>query len=389
MTDQHDAAPLVDLAALAERVGLPDAEAERATRERQAHLLKPRGALGRLEELSVWAAGVQGRCPPRPFARVRVVLAAGDHGVTARGVSAYPPEVTAQLVRGVLAGDGAVHVLADLTGATVRVLDLSVDADLEGDPSVPDAVTAHKVRRGTGSLATEDVCTREQASAALQAGVTVAEEEVDAGADLLVPGDLGIGNTTAAALLAAAVLGLEPVRAVGRGSGVDDRGWAAKVAAVRDGLLRVRDATDDPLTLLARGGGPDLAFLTGLCLGAAARRTPVLLDGAVVTAAALVAHRITPRASLWWLAGHRSPEPSHTPALDRLGLQPLTDQGMRLGEASGALVALPLLQAAVATCARMRTFAEAGVSTATGSDGHSHGDGGRRKGSEATTPPPT
>ena len=353
--------PLVDLAALSTRVGLPDTAAQQAARERQDQLLKPRGALGRLEELSVWAAGVQGRCPPQPFERVRVVVAAGDHGVTTRGVSAYPPEVTAQMVRGFLAGDGAVHVLAGLAGATVRVLDLSVAADLAADPAVPDAVTAHKVRRGTGSLDTADACTREEASDALAAGVAVAEEEVDGGADLLVPGDMGIGNTTPAAVLCAVLLGLEPVRVVGRGTGVDDAAWSRKTAAVRDGVLRARDHATDPLGLLGRVAGPDLAFLAGLCLGAAVRRTPVLLDGVVVTAAALVAQRVASRAPLWWRAGHLSPEPAHAPALARLGLEPVLDQRMRLGEASGALVALPVLQAALATCAQLRTFAEAGV----------------------------
>lgn len=348
-------APL-DLAALANRVELPDDEAAQAARALQARLVKPGQALGRLEDLSVWVAAAQGRCPPHDFARARVVLFAADHGVAQAGVSAYPPEVTAQMLAVFRAGGAAVNVLADLAGATVRVLDLAVDAD------TPPDVARYKVRRGSGSIDREDALTRAEAAQAFAAGVAVADEEVDGGADLLVPADMGIGNTTPAAVLVAAVADVEPVDVIGRGSGVDDAGWMRKVTAIRDALRRARPVADDPLRLLAAVGGADLAAMAGFLVQAAVRRTPVVLDGVVSGAAATVAREIAPRAAHWWLAGHRSPDPAHRVALERLGLEPLLDLGMRLGEGSGALVALPILRAAARTLAEMSTFDEAAVS---------------------------
>jgi nicotinate-nucleotide--dimethylbenzimidazole phosphoribosyltransferase len=222
-------------------------------------------------------------------------------------------------------------------------------------------VGRYKVRRGSGSIDREDALTRAEAEQAFAAGVAVADEEVDAGADLLIPADMGIGNTTPAAVLVAAVADVEPVHVVGRGSGVDDAGWMRKVVAIRDALRRARPVADDPLALLAAVGGADLAATTGLLVQAAVRRTPVLLDGVVAGAAATVAERIAPRAVHWWLAGHRSPEPAHRLALQRLGLDPVLDLAMRLGEGTGALAALPVLRAAVRTLAEMSTFDEAAV----------------------------
>jgi nicotinate-nucleotide--dimethylbenzimidazole phosphoribosyltransferase len=324
-------------------VPLPDAEAEAAARQRQSQLTKPAGALGRLEDLSVWVAGRQGACPPRRFARVRVVIFAGDHGVAARGVSAYPPEVTAQMVANFAAGGAAVNVLAELVGATVRVADLAV-----GRPS--------------GRIDVEDALSEEAAAAAYESGRALADEEVDAGADLLLPGDMGIGNTTPCAVLVAAVTGAEPPAVTGRGSGVDDARWMRKVAVVRDGLRRSRNAAGDPLRLLATVGGADLAAMTGFLAQAAVRRTPVVLDGVVSATCALLADWLAPGAAQWYLAGSRSPEPAQRFALERLDLVPLLDLGLRLGEGTGALLAVPLLQAAVATLADMATFDEAGVS---------------------------
>jgi len=352
----------LDLAELAARVDLPDADAAAAARARQARLVKPPGALGRLEELSVWVAAVQRRCPPQDFARPRVVLFAGDHGVARAGVSAYPPEVTAEMLTAFLVGGAAVTVLADLAGATVRVLDLAVDADTPPGAAGHAELARYKVRRGSGSIDREDALTRAEAEQAFAAGVAVADEEVDSGADLLIPADMGIGNTTPAAVLVAAVADLEPVQAIGRGSGVDDAGWMRKLTAIRDALRRARPVADDPLGLLAAVGGADFAAMTGFLVQAAVRRTPVILDGVVSGAAATVAREVAPPAAAWWLAGHRSPEPAHRVALERLGLQPLVDLGMRLGEGSGALVALPVLRAAVRTLAEMSTFDEAGVS---------------------------
>jgi nicotinate-nucleotide--dimethylbenzimidazole phosphoribosyltransferase len=336
----------------------PDEQAAAAARARQQRLTKPRGSLGRLEDLSVWVAACQGVCPPRQFQRARVVVFAGDHGVAAAGVSAYPPDVTAQMVANFTAGGAAINALADVAGATVRVVDVAVDTEQPHSP----AVGAHKVRRGSGNIAVEDALSDEEVSAAIEAGRRIADEEVDSGADLLIAGDMGIGNTTPATTLVAALTDTEPVAVVGRGTGIDDAGWARKTAAIRDALYRARRDRTDPVALLRICGGADLAAMAGFCAQAAVRRTPVLLDGLVVTAAALAADRMAPGARQWWQAGHRSTEPAHAVALERLGLEPIVDMRMRLGEGTGAAVALPLVRAAVAVLEQMATFDEAGIS---------------------------
>lgn len=336
-----------------------DTAAQQEARRRQARLTKPAGALGRLEGLSVWLAGVRGTCPPSPASRTRVVVFAGDHGVAEAGVSAYPGAVTAQMVANILAGGAAVNVLATQVGASVRVVDLAVAGDL---PSAPEETTRHKVRLGSGRIDREDALTASETERALAAGRAIADEEIDAGADLLVAGDLGIGNTTPATVLVALLAGVEPHTVVGRGSGIDDSGWIRKTRAVRDAARRGRPFADDPARLVGVVGGADLAAMAGFLARAAERSTPVILDGVVVAAAALVADRLTIGARAWWVAGHRTPEPAHTAALSELDLEPLLDLGLRLGEGTGALLAVPLLQAAAATLAGMSTFDEAGVS---------------------------
>ena len=339
-------------------VAAPDGRAAAAARRRQDTLTKPRGALGRLEDLSVWISSCQGNCPPTQFERARIVVFAGDHGVARHGVSAYPAEVTAQMVDNIEAGGAAINVLAELAGATVRMVDIAVDRDTPAQP----AGASYRVRRCSGNITAEDAISRDEAIAAVQIGRRIADEEVDAGADLLIAGDMGIGNTTVATTLVAAITGTEPVAAVGRGTGIDDAAWSRKTAAIRDALYRSRAVHTDPVGLLAACGGADLAAMTGFCAQAAVRRTPLLLDGLVITAAALLAERLAPGARLWWQAGHRSPEPAHTLALAELQLEPIVDLALRLGEGTGAAVALPVLRAAVATLASMATFADAGVS---------------------------
>ncbi|WP_431950017.1 nicotinate-nucleotide--dimethylbenzimidazole phosphoribosyltransferase [Nocardia lijiangensis] len=339
-------------------VAPPDAQTRAAAEQRQAQLTKPAGALGRLEMLGNWVAACQGVCPPKQFERARVVVFAGDHGVARHGVSAYPSEVTAQMVANFLGGGAAVNALATIAGATVRVADISVDA--ETDP----VVGKHKVRRSSGSIDREDALSEAEVQAALAAGRAIADEEIDGGADLLVAGDMGIGNTTPATVLIATLTDTEPIAAVGRGTGVDDAGWCRKVAAIRDAMRRARPVVKDPVDLLRVAAGADFAAMAGFLAQAATRRTPVILDGVVVTAAALVAEDLAAGASAWWLAGHRSTEPAHQLALRQLRMEPLVDLGMRLGEGSGALTALPILRAAVAALADMATFGEAGVSTA-------------------------
>ncbi len=338
-------------------VAPPDAAVAAAARARQDTLTKPRGALGRLEDLSVWLASCQGQCPPKQFERARVIVFAGDHGVARSGVSAYPPEVTAQMVANIDSGGAAINALARVAEATVRVADLAVNAD-----ALTERIGAHKVRRGSGDITTEDALTDKETAAAIDAGRAIADEEVDTGADLLIAGDMGIGNTTAAAVLVAALTNAEPVVAVGFGTGIDDAGWARKTAAVRDALFRARQVLPDPVGLLRCAGGADLAAIAGFCAQAAVRRTPLLLDGMAVTAAALVAERLAPGARLWWQAGHLSTEPGHALALAALDLDPILDLRMRLGEGTGAALALPVLRAAASSLSSMATFTQAGVS---------------------------
>jgi nicotinate-nucleotide--dimethylbenzimidazole phosphoribosyltransferase len=289
-----------------------------------------------------------------------VVVFAGDHGVARSGVSAYPPEVTAQMVANIDAGGSAINALAGIAAATVRIADVAVDTSSDWGALTP-GIGVHKVRRGSGDITVEDALTDDEAVAAIAAGRAVADEEVDAGADLLIAGDMGIGNTTAAAVLVAALTNTEPVAVVGFGTGIDDDGWARKTAAIRDALFRARPVLPDPVALLRCCGGADLAAMAGFCAQAAVRRTPLLLDGVAVTAAALVAERLAPGARQWWQAGHRSTEPGHALALAALELEPILDLRMRLGEGTGAALALPIVRAAVATLSSMATFAEAGV----------------------------
>ncbi|MBN4927967.1 nicotinate-nucleotide--dimethylbenzimidazole phosphoribosyltransferase [Hoyosella rhizosphaerae] len=334
----------------------PDREVRRAASERQLTLTKPRGSLGRLEDLAVWIAACQGQCPPKPFTRPRVVIFAGDHGIANTGVSAYPPEVTAQMIHNFLAGGAAINILADVAGASVRVVDMSVRGE------TPASVSRFKVREASGRIDQEDAMSMEETLTAIAAGRAIADEEIDSGADVLIAGDMGIGNTTPATVLIAAVTSTEPVAVVGRGTGIDDNTWMRKATAVRDALRRAKPVVRNPVELLATASGPDLAAMAGFLAQCALRRTPVILDGVVVTAAALIAENLAAGASEWWVAGHRSTEPAHTVALQYLRLDPIVDLGMRLGEGSGATIALPVLSAAVATLANMATFSEAGVS---------------------------
>jgi nicotinate-nucleotide--dimethylbenzimidazole phosphoribosyltransferase len=333
----------------------PDELARAEARRRQATLIKPVESLGRLEELGAWIAACQGSCPPRPFTRPRAVVFAGDHGIAAKGVSAYPSEATAQLVGALLKGGGVPNALASVAGAGLRVVDIAVDAETP--------VQEFKVRKGSGSIDTEDALTGDEVHAALRAGVDIANAEVDSGADLLIAGDLGVGVSTPSAVLIAALTGTEPVAVVGRGSGIDDNAWMRKAAAVRDALRRARTVLTDPVALLRTAGGADLAAMTGFLAQAAVRRTPVLLDGLAAAAAALVAEELAPNAHAWWVAGHRCAEPAHDLALDHLDLKPVLDLSIRLGEAAGALAALPILAMSAHILTDVATYTDAGVTS--------------------------
>jgi nicotinate-nucleotide--dimethylbenzimidazole phosphoribosyltransferase len=316
--------------------GHPAASAAVAARE--ARLTKPPQSLGRLEELVGWLAHWQGRSPPR-LERVAVLIFAGNHGVTRQGVSAYPAEVTAQMVANFSAGGAAINQLARNAGATLRVVPLALDrptADFTEQPALSEAEFIAAARTGY--------------------------EAVTPGCDLICLGEMGIGNTTAAAALAAALFGGGGARWAGRGTGVDDEGLARKRAVIDRALMRHAGVLHDPLQIAAALGGRELAAIMGAVLAARRHSIPVVLDGFVCTAAAAPLARLRGDTLAHALAGHVSAEAGHRALLDELHLTPLLDLAMRLGEASGAALAVPILRAALACHTGMATFAEAGVS---------------------------
>jgi nicotinate-nucleotide--dimethylbenzimidazole phosphoribosyltransferase len=316
---------------------------------------KPRGSLGRLEELAVRLAAI--RAEPFP-ARLRpvIVVAAADHGIASESVSAYPPAVTRQMLANFASGGAAVCVLAREAAAELVVVDAGTTEPLDHP-----AVRNLRVGSGTANAAAEPAMSLAQAVEAVRRGSQLAAELVGAGAGLVALGDMGIGNTTASAAVAAALLGCDPAEVCGPGTGLDAAGVAHKVGLVSRMLERNGPDPDDPLGVLAAVGGFEIGLLTGVVLGTAAGRGVVVLDGFITGAAALVAVRIAPAAGGYLVAAHRSPEPGHRVILEALGLEPLLDLGLRLGEGSGAALALPLVAAARAVLVEMATFAEAGV----------------------------
>ncbi|WP_409074397.1 nicotinate-nucleotide--dimethylbenzimidazole phosphoribosyltransferase [Micromonospora chalcea] len=341
-----------------------DEAAMAAARELQGRLTKPAGSLGALEPLSVRLAGLAGACPPPLPEPAAVAIFAGDHGVHAQGVTPWPQEVTAQMIANFLAGGAVVNAFARQAGATVTVVDVGVATPIPGtesaDPAGPRLVSAN-VRPGTRDMTVTAALTRDEARTAVETGIRVAGELIDAGAGILLTGDMGIGNTTPSATLIAAFSGVDAEAATGRGTGVDDETYARKVAVVRAALARHEPDPADPLGVLAAVGGLEHAALTGLILGAAARRVPVLLDGVIAVSAAVAAAAFAPDAVGAMVAGHRSAEPGATAALRHLGLEPLIDLGLRLGEGTGALLALPVVTGAVRVLHEVATFDSAGV----------------------------
>ncbi|MDT0203593.1 nicotinate-nucleotide--dimethylbenzimidazole phosphoribosyltransferase [Nocardioides sp. AE5] len=333
-----------------------DGTAADQARQRQALLTKPAGALGVLEDVSIQLAGMAGSCPPPAPQRPAVAVFAGDHGVLAQGVSPWPAEVTLSMVENFRAGGAAVNVLARSCGATVRVIDVGVAGDVASDATV----TSRKVRRGTADLSQGPAMTIDEAEQAIAIGIETAEELIGAGHDILLTGDMGIGNTTPSACLLAALTGTAAEVVTGRGTGIDDETLALKTRVVADAVARLA-ADADPVTVLAEVGGLEHAGLVGLLLGAAAHRVPVILDGVIAGSAALVAQAFAPDAIAFCLAGHRSVEPGHRTALAQLGLRPLVDLDLRLGEGSGAVLAFPLVRSAALVLDEMATFDSAGV----------------------------
>ncbi|WP_103502240.1 MULTISPECIES: nicotinate-nucleotide--dimethylbenzimidazole phosphoribosyltransferase [unclassified Streptomyces] len=346
----------------------PNAGVRRAAESWRVRTGLPPAALGRLDELGLWLSAAQGQVPVSPVRSPRLVVFAGDHGIAARDVSGHEPASSGDAeaapgagpgsgagavrqVRDLLDGRGPVAVLARQADVPVRVVDVSLDCDQD---LLPSEVTRHRVRRGSAPLDTGDAISLEEAERAFRLGVAVADEEADSGSDLLVLGDLSVGGTTAAGVVIAALCGTDASVVTGRGgAGIDDLAWMRKCAAIRDGLRRARPVLGDQLQLLATSGGADLAAMTGFLLQCAVRRTPVILDGVVSAACALLGQRVAFRAVDWWIPGQVSGEPGQAKALDRMAMRPLLDHGVTVGGGAGALLALPMVRAAAALAAEL------------------------------------
>jgi nicotinate-nucleotide--dimethylbenzimidazole phosphoribosyltransferase len=333
-----------------------DEAAMDAARERQQQLTKPRGSLGRLEQLSIQLAGITGQSEPKVDEKAVIVMA-GDHGVTAEGVSAYPAEVTPQMVLNFLNGGAAINVLAGQVGARVVIVDMGVNASLEPHPDL----RIHKVAPGTANMARGPAMTREQAQEALQVGLAIVNELVADGVQLVGTGEMGIGNTTPSAAITAALTGASLSDVVGRGTGVDDEGLSRKIGVVEKALALNQPDPADPIDVLAKVGGFEIAGLVGVILGAASKRVPVVIDGFITAAAALVAARMEPAARAYMIASHRSVEIGHQVILDELALEHLFDLDLRLGEGTGAALAMHVIDGAAQILCHMATFADAGV----------------------------
>lgn len=356
MTLYRPVAGTFDRAAAA--VGPLDKAAVVAADERTGRLTKPRGSLGLLEPLGSRLAGIARTCPPPLPEQVTVCVFAGDHGVLEQGVSPWPKEVTAQMVSNLCAGGAAVTVLARQVGARVLVVDVGVATPI---PAEPPGVLRRTVRHGTGDLSVGPAMTIREANAALDVGAEIAEVAITDGAQLLVTGEMGIGNTTPAASLIAAFTGQPAGVVTGRGTGIDDATLALKTEVVR-GAVSTLSPGAGPREILAAVGGLEIAALAGLIVGGAAARVPIVLDGVIAASAALVACALVPQAREYLIAGHLSVEPGAAAALSHLGLTPLLDLGFRLGEGTGATLAIPLVQAAARVLRDMATFDEAKVS---------------------------
>ena len=351
------AASPITLSQALERIGPGDASAMSRAEARQSNLTKPPGSLGRLEEISIKLAGIFGTERPSIGGKT-VIIAAGDHGVVAQGVTAYPQEVTAQMVLNFLAGGAAISVMCRHLGIQQVIVDAGVAADL---PEHPD-LRSLKMGRGTNDISQGPAMTREQAEQCLEAGINLAVETIESGVDLVATGDMGIGNTTPSSAITAAVTRLDPQETTGEGTGRNSEELQHKVGVVRTALAVNSPDPSDGVGLLTKVGGFEIGVLAGVVLGTAMMRRPVVVDGFISSAGALIANAISPAANDYMFGSHVSAERGHRAALASLGLTPLFDLGMRLGEGTGAALAMPIVEAAAATLSEMATFAEAGVS---------------------------
>ncbi len=328
----------------------------------QAHidfLTKPPGSLGRMEEIARAYCVMRGSHEikePKPA----VAVFAADHGAALSGVSLFPREVTTQMVHNFLAGGAGINVFARQIGATVKIVDVGVDTDFEDSPGLIKA----KVMKGTANLFETAAMTEEQTRQAISVGAQVAADLIEAGHDLLIPGDMGIGNTTPSTAIACAFSGRPPAEVTGRGTGLDDEGLQKKAALLQGALELHQPDPQKPLEVLARLGGLEIAAITGYCLYAASRKTPVILDGIISVAGGLCAAGLCPEAKSYFFAGHLSVEGAQGVMLELMGLRPILDLNLRLGEGTGAALAGGLIKAAVAMYNEMATFESAGVSNA-------------------------
>ena len=335
----------------------PDVEAMSRAAARQATLTKPPGSLGQLEELSIRLAGMLRTEQPRIRERA-IIIAAADHGVVAQGVTAYPQDVTPQMVLNFLSGRAAISVMCKQLGIRQVIVDAGVATEL---PPHPDLRTLG-IGRGTADMTQGPAMTREQAMTCVEAGIGLAQECLESGVDLIGTGDMGIGNTTASAAITSVVTGMPPEDVTGDVAGRPTAGLEHKVAVIQRALEVNAPNSTDGLAVLSAVGGFEIGVLAGVIIGASAHGRPVVLDGFISGAAALIANAIAPETRDYMIAAHLSAERGHRAALDHLGLTPLLDLGMRLGEGTGAALAMPIIEAAAATLSDMATFDEAGVS---------------------------
>ena len=328
-----------------------------AARSRQDMLTKPQGSLGRLEELSIQLAGIQGK--PIPQIRHKAVITmAGDHGVVAEGVGNWPQAVTAQMVYNFLQGGAGINVIARQIGARIIVVDIGVATELETNPQL----LSRKIALGTQNMALGPAMTREQAVTAIETGIEVVANEVAKGLDIVATGDMGIGNTTASSAICAVITGEPVAKVTGRGTSITDEQLTHKIEVIKRALAVNHPDSSQPLDVLAKVGGFEIGGLVGVMLAAAAHRIPVVIDGFISGAAALIATALSPGLKDFLIAGHVSAEAGHRLLLRHLGLNPLLDLGMRLGEGTGAALGIFLAEAATRVLSEMSTFTEAGVS---------------------------
>jgi nicotinate-nucleotide--dimethylbenzimidazole phosphoribosyltransferase len=349
------------LAEYVQRIETPDAKTYQTALNRLQEQARPRGSLGKLEDLSARLAGISKTLDVRLTSKV-IVTCAGDHGVVEEGVSLFPQEVTPQMVQAFVSDGASINVLARHAGARVLVADLGVNCDF--DPDLP--IVHKKVRKGTRNMAQGPAMTRNEAEQSVWAGIEIVDQLADQGLDMLGTGDMGIGNTTPSTAIIAAFSGLPVAQLTGRGTGLDDERLAHKIRVIEQALEVNRPDPRDPLDVLAKVGGLEIGGLAGLVIGAAAHRIPVVCDGFIATAGALIGCEIAPLAKHYLFPSHRSGEKGHAYMHDRLGLDPLLDLEFRLGEGTGAAVAMELLDASTRILAEIKTFAELRVSNAQG-----------------------